>query len=153
MQFAGRYLFSTLRDRVWAGLNDTDVLKGAIPGCRRIEWIGDSTLSLEVSVNLGMLSPTLSGELELSNVVPAERYTLSGRGRGPLLNLAHASADIVLADADGGTELAFTAHGHAGGAIARFGAGLIGERAQGVIDGFFARVGAGMGTTVTPLPR
>lgn len=153
MEFGGRYLFSAPRDRVWAGLNDTQVLKAAIPGCSRLEWTGDATLECEIKVNLGVMSPTFTGDLELRDVVPAERYTLAGRGRGGLLGKAEAAADIVLADAPGGTELVFTANGGADGGIMKLGKAVIGNSAQKIIDGFFERIGEAMATQVTPLPR
>ena len=78
MEFGGRYLFSAPRDRVWAALNDTAVLKAAIPGCSRLDWTGTSTLECEIKVNLGVMQPTFTGDLELRDVVPAERYTLAG---------------------------------------------------------------------------
>ena len=153
MEFGGRYLFATPRPKVWAALNDADILKAAIPGCQRLDWVGQRALEIEVKVNLGVVHPVLAGDLELSDVVPAERYTLSGRGRGGLLGAAHAAADIVLSDTPGGTELRFAARGGADGTIMNLGKALIGDRAQGLIDGFFERIGAAMGTTVTPLGR
>lgn len=153
MEFGGRYLFSAPRDRVWAALNDTAVLKAAIPGCSRLDWTGTTTLECELKVNLGVMSPTFTGDLELRNVVPAERYTLAGRGRGGLLGKAEAAADIVLSDAPGGTELVFTANGGADGGIMKLGKAVIGNSAQKIIDGFFERIGEAMATAVTPLPR
>ena len=153
MQFGGRYLFATPRQRVWEALNDPEVLKAAIPGCRRIAWTGENALIVEIKVDLGFMEPTLTGDLELLNVVPAERYTLSGRGRGKLLAMAHAAADIVLSDSGEGTELSFTAQGQADGSLVKMGKAMVGDRAQGLIDGFFERIGAAMGTRVTPLPR
>jgi carbon monoxide dehydrogenase subunit G len=153
LEFGGRYFFATARPAVWQALNDTFILKAAIPGCRRIDWIGTNALEIEVKVNLGLMHPVLTGDLTLSDIVPAERYTLSGRGRGGLFGMAHAEADIVLNDTAGGTELRFTAHGGADGRIMKLGRALIGDSAQRVIDGFFQRIGAAMGTTVTPLDR
>ncbi len=153
MEFGGRYLFSAPRDRVWAALNDTRVLKAAIPGCSRLEWTGEAALECEIKVNLGVMQPTFTGDLELRDVVPAERYTLAGRGRGGLLGKAEAAADISLLDAPGGTELTFTANGGADGGIMKLGKAMIGNSAQKIIDGFFERIGDAMATEVTPLPR
>ncbi|WP_417310568.1 CoxG family protein [Devosia sp.] len=153
MEFGGRYHFSAPRDVVWAGLNDAAVLKAAIPGCHRIEWVGDDSLVCEIKVNLGLMHPVFKGDLELRNVVPAVSYTLAGRARGGLLGKAEAAADIALADSDGGTELVFTAAGGADGGIMKLGKQLIGSSAQKVIDGFFERVGDAMGVEVTPLER
>ncbi|MDP3316783.1 MAG: SRPBCC domain-containing protein, partial [Devosia sp.] len=70
MEFGGRYLFSAPRDRVWAALNDTQVLKAAIPGCSRLDWSSATTLECEIKVNLGVMQPTFTGDLELRDVIP-----------------------------------------------------------------------------------
>jgi uncharacterized protein len=152
MDFGGRYIIAAPRVAVWAALNQTDMLKAAIPGCHKIEWSGADTLDLEIKVNLGVAHPVFKGDLALSGIVPAERYTLSGRGRGGLLGLAEASADIVLADHGEQTLLVFAAQGGASGQLIKLGKAIIGNAAQKVIDGFFERFGAAMGAEVTPLP-
>jgi carbon monoxide dehydrogenase subunit G len=150
MDFGGRYLFSAQRAAVWAALNDVRVLKAVIPGCESIRWTGERTLDLTLRVSLGFVHPVFAGELELSNVLPAERYRLGGRGKGAL-GLAQGAADIALEDADGGTVLSFVAAGRADGGIMRLGRALIGRSAQRVIDGFFESVGREMGVAVTAL--
>jgi carbon monoxide dehydrogenase subunit G len=153
MDFGGRYRFATPREAVWRALNDTSILKACIPGCTGISWSGPEMLDLEVQIDLGLIKPKFRGELTLSNVIPAERYTLSGRGKGGMLGLAQASADIALHDVGSDCELTFTATGGASGRIMQLGKALIGERAQQIIDGFFVHFGEVMGTAVTPLER
>lgn len=153
MDFGGRYLFGAKRAEVWAALNDTAVLKAVIPGCERIDWTGPASLDMAIKVNFGLVKPTFEGDLTLSDVHPAERYTLSGRGRGRMLGLAQASAEIRLEDAPGGTILTFDAAGKADGGIMRLGKALIGNSAQQVIDGFFEEIGKQMPAIVTALPR
>jgi carbon monoxide dehydrogenase subunit G len=152
MDFSGRYRFSASRHAVWTALNDAAVLKAVIPGCESIEWTGRSTLDLPIKVNLGIVHPVFSGELELANVLPAASYTLAGRGKG-ILGLAHGAADITLADDGAATILSFAAEGTADGRIMQLGRKLVGNSAQKVIDGFFIRIGEEMGVAVTPLPN
>lgn len=152
MDFGGRYRIAAPRSAVWAALNDTAMLNAAIPGCHRIDWVNPMALEIEIKVNLGVVHPTFKGELTLSDIVPAQRYTLSGRGKGGLLGLAEGSAAIVLSDLGADTELVFTAIGGASGQIVRLGKSIIGNSAQMVIDGFFERFGDAMGAEVTPLP-
>lgn len=151
MEFGGRYLLTAPRHEVWAALNDAGMLRAAIPGCRHIDWTGPDFLALEIRVDLGVVKPVFRGDLQLSDVEPAERYRLIGRGRGGLLGLAHGAAAIVLSDRPGGTELRFLAEGGASGQLMRLGAALIGDRAQQVIDGFFERFASAMGTGITTL--
>jgi len=151
VDFGGRYRLTADRQAVWAALNDTEILKACIPGCQRIDWITDSALEIEVAVNLGVVRPTFKGDLMLSNVEPASRYTLTGQGRGGLLGRAQASADIALSEIDGDTLLHFDATGGASGQIMKMGRALIGNSAQRIIDGFFERFGTAMGADVVPL--
>ena len=151
MDFGGRYRIAAPRAAVWSALNDTEVLKAAIPGCHKIAWSGETALDLEIKVNLGVMHPVFKGDLTLSNIVPAEHYTLSGKGRGGLLGLAEGAADITLSDEGDATLLVFAAQGGASGQIMRLGKAIIGNSAQKVIDGFFERFGAAMGAEVTPL--
>ena len=99
-----------------------------------------------------MVHPVFKGDLALTGIVPAERYTLTGRGKGGLLGLAEGSADIVLSDRGEQTLLVFDAKGGASGQIMKLGKAIIGNSAQKIIDGFFERFGAAMGAEVTPLP-
>ena len=153
MEFGGRYKMTAPRVRIWAALNDPEMLKAAIPGCSLIEWSGPETLDLEIKVNLGVVKPTFRGELVLSNIVPAESYTLSGRGKGGMLGLAEGSADVALADDGADTILTFAANGGASGQIMKMGKAIIGNSAQRIIDGFFERFGQAAGVEVTPLDR
>ena len=66
MEFGGRYLLAAPRVTVWAALNDTEMLRAAIPGCRRIAWSGPAALELEISVNLGVAHPVFAGDLMLT---------------------------------------------------------------------------------------
>jgi len=153
VDFGGRYLFGAKRAEVWAALNDTAVLGAVIPGCQAIEWTSNTTLDLSIKVNFGIVQPTFEGMLTLSNIREAESYTLSGRGKGGLLGMARASADISLEDAADGTVLTFAAAGHADGGVMRLGKAIVGNSAQKVIDGFFESIGTQMGVTVTAMPR
>lgn len=148
MEFGGHYILAAPRTAVWRALNDTSVLGASIPGCQRIDWIGPDTLEARIAVNLGVARPVFTGDLELTDVIPAQSYTLTGRGHGGLLGMAHASADITLADHAEGTELRFRAAGKASGRLMKLGRAVLGGRAQSVIDGFFERFAAAMGTEI-----
>src|SRR5690606_1377222 len=153
MEFGGRYRLGAPRLKVWEALNDTAILKASIPGCKRIDWVSDTALEAEIGVNLGGARPVFTGDLVLSNIVPAQTYTLSGHGRGGLLGMAQASAEIVLSDLGEDTLLVFAATGGASGQLMKLGKAVIGNSAQKVIDGFFIRFGDAMGAEVEPLPE
>jgi carbon monoxide dehydrogenase subunit G len=154
MKFVGHYRITAPRLSVWEALNDTEVLKACIPGCDRIEWVDSENLEASITVNLGIMKPTFSGDLTLSNVEPARAYTLSGGGRGGLLGLARGSADIELQDwglANEACILKFEAHGEVSGSIEKLGSKIVGKSAQGVIDRFFSRFAAQIDAEAIPV--
>ncbi|AEQ50066.1 CoxG family protein [Pelagibacterium halotolerans] len=151
MDFGGRYRVDANRLAVWNALNDTEVLRACIPGCKSIHWVSDTGLELEIAVNLGVARPTFKGDLLLSDIDPAISYTLTGQGRGGLLGKAQASADIRLIDLDTATLLSFSATGGASGQIMKLGKAIVGNSAQKIIDGFFERFGNAMGAKIVPL--
>lgn len=152
MEFAGRYRLGATRLKVWEALNNAEILKKTIPGCSRIDWLTETTLEAAITVDLGVMKPNFVGGLEMLHVVPAETYTLSGRGKGGLLGLAHGSADVVLSDDGDDCILFFTAHAGASNAIMKLGKALIGGAAQRVIDGFFVRFAGAMDVSLEVLP-
>ena len=149
MEFGGKYLIESERALVWDALNDTEILKAAIPGCQSIDWVSEVALEAAILVNFGVAKPTFVGDLVLSDVTPAKKYTLSGSGRGGLLGRVQAAADIELSDHATGTKLVFTAAGDASNTIMRLGRAVIGSSAQKVIDGFFIRFATAMGTNIS----
>ena len=55
MEFGGKYLVAAPRLKVWEALNDTEILRATIPGCRRIDWTSETALEIEIEVNLGLM--------------------------------------------------------------------------------------------------
>lgn len=144
MQFQGRYLFLAERADVWAALNDTAILGEAIPGCELLVWTSGTTLDLAFKVDLGVMHPTFSGDLWLTDIDPAASYVLHGKGRGGLLGLAEGAARISLSDHERGTLMIMQAEGKASSTIMSLGSKLIGSAAQKIIDRFFERFAAAM---------
>lgn len=149
MNFGGQYVFAAPRHSVWEALNNAGMLRAAIPGCTRLEWVSDTALEATITVNLGIAKPTFMGDLILSDVLTAEKYTLTGKGRGGLLGLIHATAEITLDDHEEGTLLIFSATGGASRRIMALGKTLVGTSAQKIIDHFFVRFATAMGTSIT----
>lgn len=139
------------RQTVWLALNDTNVLANVIPGCEKITWRDAASLDLAVRVNLGVMHPVFTGELELSEVDPAVSYILSGRAHGKLLGKAGGAARITLADAGPDTVLAFKAEGKASERLLALGRPLVGNSVQRVIDRFFQRFADVMQVELTPI--
>ena len=69
-------------EAVWQALNDEDFLKNSIPGCEKLDRIGDNELSAEVKLKIGPMSTRFKGKVTLSELDPPNGYTISGSGTG-----------------------------------------------------------------------
>ncbi|RFU11598.1 carbon monoxide dehydrogenase [Rhodobacteraceae bacterium W635] len=143
------------RATVWAALNSADVLRDCIPGCEELTGNPEDGFAATVKQKVGPVKATFKGEVTLSDVVPAQSYTISGEGKGGVAGFAKGSANVRLEDAeDGATELFYDVDAKVGGKLAQLGSRLIDGFARKMADQFFERFqahveGTGDGETET----
>lgn len=137
------------REAVWAALNDAEVLKACIPGCEEMTGTPEEGFHAVVKQKVGPVKATFKGAVELSDVVPLERYTIAGEGKGGVAGFAKGSAQVILSDAEeGGTSLHYDVDAKVGGKLAQLGSRLIDSFAKKMADQFFERFQAHVeGTT------
>jgi len=140
MTMTGEATLPAARPKVWAMLNDPDVLKACIPGCESLEKTGDDGFAAVAKVKIGPVNATFRGKVKLSDLVPLESYTISGEGEGGIAGFAKGGAKVALADAEGGaTRLRYDVEAQVGGKIAQLGSRLVDGVAKSMADKFFAK--------------
>ena len=58
MDLSGEYRIPTSPQAAWDALNDPEVLKACIPGCRELQRVSDSEFSAVVTSKVGPISAT-----------------------------------------------------------------------------------------------
>lgn len=139
MEMSGQQRIAAARDRVWAALNDPDILKQCIPGCQELTKEGDNAFSAKVRAKVGPVSANFTGQVTLSEMVPPESYTISGEGKGGAAGFAKGGAKVSLAEDGDGTLLSYDVEAKVGGKMAQLGARLIDGTARKMADDFFGR--------------
>lgn len=147
MELQGETLIAAPRERVWAALNDPDVLARCIDGVESLEKVGDSRFEGKLNAKVGPVRASFTGGVDLQNLDPPNGYTITGEGKGGVAGFAKGSADVSLADEaleDGsiGTRLRYVARSTVGGKLAQLGARLIEGTARGYAESFFAKLKA-----------
>lgn len=138
MDIAGQYRISAPRDVVWAALNDPDVLRRCIPGCKELEQRSPTELAAKVALKIGPISATFNGSVTLENLDAPNGYTIVGQGQGGAAGFAKGRADVKLAEIEGGeTDLSYTAKAEVGGKLATLGGRLIQATSKKLADEFF----------------
>ena len=142
MEWVGEHRIDAAPEAVWRALNDPDVLRRALPGCRSVARRSATEFEIVVEASIGPVSAAFECRATLSDLDPPRAYTISGEGRGGVAGFARGSARVVLEPApDGATLLRYSARGRAGGKLARVGDRLVRGRARKLVERFLRRPG------------
>ncbi|MFD1623375.1 carbon monoxide dehydrogenase subunit G [Azospirillum griseum] len=139
MDMSGSHRIEATRDRVWAALNDPEVLRQCIPGCEEVVKQSDTELTAKVVAKVGPVSAKFSGKVTLSDLDPPNGYTITGEGSGGVAGFGKGGAKVTLASEGTATVLTYAAHAQVGGKLAQIGSRLVDATARKMADDFFTR--------------
>ena len=139
MDMSGEYRIPAPRDRVWAALNDPEILKQAIPGCEELTKHSDTELEAKVTAKVGPVKAKFTGNVRLENINAPESYSIVGEGKGGAAGFAKGGADVHLKEDADDTILTYNAKAEVGGKLAQIGSRLIQGTAKKMADDFFGK--------------
>jgi uncharacterized protein len=145
MELTGEYRIPAPRERVWAALNDPQVLKASIAGCQQLEKVADNEFRAIVATRVGPVSATFRGTVTLSEQDAPNGYTLTGQGQGGAAGFAKMRSRVALAADGDATVLTYSAHAEIGGKLASVGSRLVQSVAKKNADDFFGAFAAQLG--------
>ncbi len=135
-----RFPVSADADRAWRVLGDVSAVAGCMPGAAITEQLSDKRYRGTVTVKVGPANANFSGEIEIREMVPAERrirFDARGADKGGSSASMDLTASIEPA-ADGTCVLVGTSVVIVNGKFAQFGGRLL-NQVSDVILGQFAR--------------
>ncbi|MDA0704889.1 MAG: carbon monoxide dehydrogenase subunit G [Proteobacteria bacterium] len=139
MDMTGEYRIEAPRDKVWAALNDAEVLKLSIPGCEELVKESDTAFSAKVKAKVGPVSAKFAGRVELTEMNPPESYRISGEGQGGVAGFAKGGANVRLEEDGAATILHYEVQANVGGKLAQIGSRLIDSSAKKMAGQFFEK--------------
>jgi carbon monoxide dehydrogenase subunit G len=134
----GEYRIEASREKVWAALNDTQILKESIPGCEEINRLSETEMTATVVAKVGPVKAKFTGQVTLSDLNPPNSYRISGEGKGGAAGFAKGGANISLQSDGNATVLSYSVDATVGGKLAQLGARLIDGTAKKLAGEFFA---------------
>lgn len=139
MEQSGEYKIRASRDKVWAALNDPDLLGACIAGCQSVSKIDAEHFDVSVKAKIGPVSATFKAGLELKELNPPASYVIEGSAKGGAAGFAKGSANVSLDELEGGaTLLRYAVKANVGGKLAQIGSRLVDGAARKMADDFFA---------------
>ena len=137
MEMSGEYKINAPREKVWAALNNPEVLKQSIPGCEEIEQTSDTAFTAKVTAKVGPVKAKFAGAVQLTDIDEPNGYRISGEGKGGAAGFAKGGANVQLSDDGDGTLLKYEVDAQVGGKLAQLGARLIDGTAKKMASQFF----------------
>jgi len=142
MTMNGEVQLSATRDKVWAMLNDPEVLKACIPGCEQLDKNSENEFQAVATIKVGPVKARWKGKVRLLDLDPPNGYRIVGEGEGGVAGFAKGNAKVSLSDKDGGTLLSYDVEAQIGGKLAQLGQRLINSAAKKTADDFFVKFAA-----------
>ncbi|WP_441244465.1 CoxG family protein [Tardiphaga sp. 768_D3_N2_1] len=131
------------QQKVWAALNDPEILKQCIPGCQELDMTSPTEMTAKVVIKVGPVKATFGGKVTLSDLDPPIGYRITGEGSGGVAGFAKGGAAIRLeAVSDNETILHYEVDSQIGGKLAQLGGRLIDSTAKKLAGEFFTKFGA-----------
>ena len=141
MNLSGSFQLPAPPERVYQLLLDPAVLARSMPGCERLDSIGENEYAMRMKMVLASVSGLFDGKVRIAEQDPPHAFRLIVEGTGKIGFMKGDGRLTVTPDGDGAA-VAFHGDVQVGGTIANVGQRLIEMSAKMLIKRFFAGMAA-----------
>jgi carbon monoxide dehydrogenase subunit G len=139
MKLEGSYEMTAPRERVWDAFLDPERVRQAIPGCEKLEPLGNDEFRATMKVGVAAVKGTSEGKVRLADKKQPDSYRLAAEGSGAP-GFVRADTLITFTDVPNGTKVSYTSDVQVGGLIAGVGQRMLGGVSKMLADQFFNRM-------------
>ncbi len=133
MKVAGQYTFEAPQQTVWESLQNPTVLTKVLPGCDRLDEVGDHQYEGDLNVKVGPVQGKFKGKVIMQDLVEPDSFTLDIDGKGST-GFVKATANVRLEGAGDSTVMHYDSDAQVGGRIASVGQRLLDSSAKSIIQ-------------------
>jgi uncharacterized protein len=136
VKISGTYSLPLPQERAYQTLQDPEILGKAIPGCERLEKIGDNEYRMKMKMMLASLAGDFDSKVKITDQAPPTsfRLVLEGSGRP---GFVRGEGVLKLTPNETGTQVSYEGDVQVGGTIAAVGQRLLDGTAKMMIKKFF----------------
>jgi carbon monoxide dehydrogenase subunit G len=139
VKISGSQALAAPPEKVYAMMQDPEVLARAIPGCEGLEKIGDDEYRMKMKMAIASFSGAFEGKVRITDQTPPQSFRLIVEGSGKLGFMKGDGLLKVAASGDG-TEVSYEGEAQVGGTMAAVGQRLIDGTAKMLIKKFFEKL-------------
>jgi carbon monoxide dehydrogenase subunit G len=145
VKLEGTYTFDAPRETVWQALLDPEVLARTMPGCEKLEQIGENEYKGALKIRVGPVQGQFEGIVNLSNINAPESYRMQVDGKGAP-GFMKGVGEVRLEDQGEATLMHYAGEAQVGGRIASVGQRLLDSSAKALtrqsLDGLHEQIKA-----------
>jgi len=150
MKVEGEYTFAGSQDLVWSVLLDPEVLAAVLPGCEKLDLVGENEYEGALKIKVGPVQGKFMGKVKLADIREPDSYTMHVDGQGAP-GFVKAVGNLALKGSGSETLVTYEGDAQVGGKLASVGQRLIESSAKAIIkqslDGLNAHVVARSSST------
>ena len=147
MQLNGTQVLNATLAHVFSMLMNSDVLAKVVPGISSLEKLSENSYKSTLSLKIGPVGGSFSGNLQLEDIIPDQSFTLKAQQNSKIGN-ANAAVKIVLHQAENNkTEVSFDGDVKLSGVLATMGQRVIGGVANTLTKQFFNNLESELATS------
>ncbi|MEW6734650.1 MAG: carbon monoxide dehydrogenase subunit G, partial [Acidobacteriota bacterium] len=139
MKMDGSHVLKLPREQVWQLLNDPAVLQRCIPGCEKMELIGEDSYDTVLNVGVGSINGVYNSKVKIEQKQPPISYKMLVEGKGKP-GFVKGSGVIQLEEQEGNTTINYQGDVQVGGTIASVGQRMLQGAAKMMVGQFFTAI-------------
>jgi len=143
MDLTGTYTFDAPKNEVWQALMDPEVLAKVMPGCEKLEEIGENQYEAALKIKVGPVQGKFSGNIELLEINEPDSYRMKVDGKGPT-GFMKGDGQVKLEAQGNSTLMHYSGTAQVGGRIASVGQRLLDSSAKAItkqsLDGLHQQI-------------
>ena len=132
MNISGSYDFDAPQQIVWESLQDPNVLATVLPGCEKLEQVGENQYKGKLKIKIGPVQGKYTGKVTLEDINAPDSYVMRVDGKGSA-GFVNGNGNVNLSHADGVTTMAYDGKANVGGRLASVGQRVMDSSAKAVI--------------------
>lgn len=136
MKVEGAQDLPASRELVWDLLIDPAVLARCLPGCERLEPIGENSYRASLKIGLAAIKGGYTGTVNLSELIRPKSFKMTLEGKGSP-GFVRGTAVIKLVEQGDATELQYSGEVQVGGLIASIGQRMLQGMTTTMLHQFF----------------
>jgi carbon monoxide dehydrogenase subunit G len=141
MKISSTQTFPAPRQKVWEFLTDPQRIAKCMPGCEKLEAVGENEYSSQINVGLAAVKGVYTGKVKLDEMQPPAHYKMLIDGKGKQ-GFIKGAGTLDFTEQNGQTLLNYAGDVQVGGPLASVGQRMIDGAAKMMIGQFFTAMEA-----------